>query len=212
MCCIVVSNSLPGPAQLSLVIEAAKEYACANRIHAPVSHHSTSATTTSTPTSTSLNSVVHLLESTDQLSTSISTSTTTSTTPNKRRITNKLQCNHCSYVFDDESGCGAGSKCFFCVHGVLDIARVGAVTSPSVFRSAMNLQQRIADATSTSTSTSISSSSLSSSSAPTAVKPKHIPKEWPPGKNCDVCRRIIAVKYCATCNRHAHHITSHHIT
>ena len=78
------------------------------------------------------------------------------------------------------------------------VARVGAAMSPLVLRSAMDMLQRN-QPPSTSTSTP-------------KEKRAHIPEIWPPGKHCDVCRKIIAIKYCTTCNIHTSNQITYDIT
>lgn len=186
-----------------MVIEACKEYALSK------STSSSSKSAASTPPHV-INSVVHLLESSDRLSPSTSTSTSPFTFPSTpiKKLHTKLQCNHCSFVYNDgEMGVVAGSICSMCDVGDVHVARVGAAMSPLVFRSAVQMKGTSSSSTSTSKS---ESTSTTSESAPTQ-KRIHIPDIWPPGKNCDICRRIIAIKYCTSCNNISYYITPHYM-
>jgi hypothetical protein len=199
-------EELPGPAQLATVMSAASEYAHANLPTPPKKRKSTpvsdaqSRTSMTSPAAT-FNSVVHLLESTNiassasKSSTPTSAYTSTSTSPfrsaPKKSNELPLQCRHCSWLYQAHEGVADGEACQFCDDGVVAIARVGATMNSHVYQSVLEMQR---------------CRRLTASSTPTSHKPPkaysnhaNVPDEWPPGKNCDICNKVAAEKYCASC-------------
>lgn len=190
------------PATLSYVIQAVNKYTDAKRsahpqqrlarAHAAAKSASSTATTSSSHAhahaSTSINSVVHLLESTD-LSRRVSTPTmvsTTSTSP----LPLRWQCRHCSYVYEGGQHT-EGSACFMCAVGTISKARAGAQTNPDVFKSAMEVANRLTRAQQAHIPHATTTSNNNTRS--------YVPSVWPRGRNCDACNRILAVMYCKSC-------------
>lgn len=198
VCLCDVSNTLPGPQQLQMVINAAKEYAELKKEK-----------TTSSPSS-SMNSVIHHLESASSRS---SGSTRTS-----------MQCVNCSFVYDPMLGIVEGSTCILCKLGVVARARPGALTN---FDLVMSGIQIAAHATETAasmvklqTQSRINTSSICRSppltpqkynSIPAIKTSRSKPQVWPCGKKCDMCMDKQAVRFCVSCEYKCTHNTALYI-
>jgi hypothetical protein len=201
ICCLYCRGD---PSTLSYVIQAVNKYTDAKRSQpTPKRNARSGPAAPSTPSSSSaasalsslahagtpasINSVVHLLESTD-LSRRIGPSPRCPS-PSSTPVPLRWQCRHCSFVYEGGEHT-EGGRCFMCAVGTIGKARVGAQTNPDVFKSAMDVANKITMAE------QAKRPQLYTSINRTRA---YVPDVWPRGRNCDACNHCLAVMYCSLC-------------